>query len=252
MTVLLKIEKVTEVVEFLNIFILVLIGIALLISVLCVLTVPHGVISLPLGIFTLGIFELLASRVFHFLADVEIYRLADVDRQFWIHILTFLFLFSFILGGKRLQQMALKRSFFSSVTNYQIYMVFSVVLVVGIFFAATPLEPILSSILVGSFIDKWGIHHIVAMALAAVAVFYIFQLELDWSKILSVSVAPIIAFLFLISIQHLWEALHESLHLINSSEEMGEGVEGAILVGALGFLIYGMWRLLRHLETRQE
>lgn len=59
---------------------------------------------------------------------------------------------------------------------------------------------------------------------------YIFDLRKSWGKFMTVSIYPILIFLFLMGLQHFWEVITESWKLIELESSVIERVEGLLVL----------------------
>lgn len=212
-------------------------------------TIAKGVMNVIFWSFTLGIFLFGASRLFLLLEDSGVYQLHEVTLHVWWHIIFYLGVVSFIWGGMRLMEIAKSQTPVGFSQKDKIIFAVFLLITAGIFVIAMPLENTLMPLLVDSPIDKLGLHHFVAVILGLVAAFYLFTLKSIWGKLLTVGIMPIIAFLALIGLQHLWEFLAESLKVIVLPDATIEFVEQLIVIPALLFFNFALLRILKVIKV---
>lgn len=212
-------------------------------------TIAKGVMNVIFWSFTLGIFLFGASRLFLLLADSGVYQLHGVTIHIWWHIIFYLGVLSFIWGGVRLTEIAKSQTPVGFSQKDKILFAIFLLITAGIFLIATPLETMLMPLLVGSPIETLGLHHFVAVILGLVAAFYLFTLKSTWGKLLTVGIMPIIAFLALIGLQHLWEFLTESLKVIVLPDATIEFIEQLIVIPALLFFNFALLRILKVIKV---
>jgi len=212
----------------------------------------QGALGAPFLYFTAGTFMIGLARLFLFLASAEVYTLEETTLHVWWHVMFYLGMTSFALGGMRMQKIAAQSPVagFSAKDTYTLAAFLAVSFL--IFFIATPLEPILAPVLVGSFVETFGLHHFLAVIFAVFAGFYIHKIKSHWGKLLTVSVYPFLAFIVLMGLQHAWEVVTESWHLIELSLSTIEQVEQFIVLPALVLLGFGFLRILLVLGKKRE
>ena len=225
---------------------------SLIVTFFIIRSVGRGSLSTPFISFAVGTLLVGLSRVFLFIADRGVYHLEDVTMHIWWHLILYFGLFAFIFGGSRLKKVAtsVTGNFFNGFDFAVLSLLTSLAILV--FFIAQPLEVVMDPVFVGSFVDKFGLYHFIAMVLAAISGIYIYQIKSSWGKLLSVSVYPLLAFLFLTSLQHLWEAASENWKIISITPDGGEEVERFIVLPALFFLAFGFWRIARFISRKEE
>ena len=212
-------------------------------------TIAKGVMNVIFWSFTLGIFLFGASRLLLLLADSGVYQLHEVTLHIWWHIIFYLGVLSFIWGGMRLTEIAKSQTPVGFSQKDKIIFAVFLLITAGIFVIAMPLEATFTPLLVDSPIDKLGLHHGIAVILGLVAAFYLFTLKSTWGKLLTVGIMPIIAFLALIGLQHLWEFLAESLKVIVLPDATIEFVEQLIVIPALLFFNFALLRILKVIKV---
>lgn len=225
------------------IFLLILVALFLCLQLIRV--IAKGVMNVIFWSFTLGIFLLGASRLFLFLADTGVYQLHEVTLHIWWHVIFYLSMLSFIWGGVRLMEIAKSPTPVGFSQKDKILFAFFLLITVSIFLSAAPLESILSPLLAGSAFDTLGLHHFIAVILGLIAAFYLFTLKTTWGKLLTVGVMPIVVFLALMGVQHLWELLTESLKVIVLPNATVELVEQFIVIPAFLFFIVALLRITK-------
>lgn len=228
-----------------EILIFLLIITAFLLCLQLIRVIAKGVMNVIFWSFAIGISLFGASRLFLLLADSGIYQLHDVTLHIWWHIIFYLGILSFIWGGVRLTEIAKSQTPVGFSQKDKIIFGVFLLITAGIFVIAMPLETTLTPLLVDSPIDKLGMHHALAVILGLVSAFYLFTLKSTWGKLLTAGIMPIIAFLALIGLQHLWEFLAESLKVIVLPDTTIEFVEQLIVIPALFFFNFALLRILK-------
>lgn len=211
--------------------------------------IGKGVMNVIFWSFTFGIFLFGASRLLLLLTDSGVYRLNEVTLHVWWHIIFYLSMLSFIWGGIRLREIGKSQTPVGFSRKDKILFSVFLLITAGIFVIAMPLETTLMPFLVNSPIDKLGLHHFLAVILGLITAFYLFTLKSTWGKLLTVGIMPIIAFLALIGLQHLWEFLTESLKVIVLPETSIELIEQLIVIPGLLFFNFALIRILKVIKA---
>lgn len=219
------------------------------------LVIRHKKISTAVGViytfFSLGTFLIFLSRIFLILNNGGVYTLENVGLHIWWHTILYLGIMCFIIGGKRLLQISNNidiKQYNQKDTLTIISFVFFTIL---IFILSQIVEPLLSTILVDSFIDRWGLHHFIVFSLGVYAGNYVLSIRNKWGKTLSVGAIPIFIFITLTGLQHLWELLTESWKIINLVPEKIELVESYIVIASLISLNFGYYRTYKEINKKQ-
>lgn len=229
-----------------------LIAIVFVITLTIVLKIGSGVLNVVFVSFMTGILLLGLSRLFLHLSDLGYYQLSSVTTHIFWHLIFYLSMLSFIWGGVRIKEISSSQSPIGFHSKDGIVLGALVVVSVGIFLIAQSLEPVLAPMLVGSFVDTFGLHHFIAVILAAFVAYYMYYIKVNWGQLLSVSVGPIIVFLSLMGAQHFWELLTESWKYIPIEEATGEHVEQLIVIPALAFLVIAMYRVKKVINAQTK
>lgn len=194
--------------------------------------------------FTVGITLIGLSRVFLFASDLGVYHLEAATIHIWWHMLFVLGILAFIWGAWRLRQnMSLSSDKWQK--SRDVY-ILTALLISGcaIFVVAPIAEGRLAVLLIGSSIDRLGLHHVLALIVSLAAGLLIHRIKKDWGTLLSVSVTPLLVFLLLMGVQHLWELLTESWKVVSLEESFIEGVEQLIVLPAFISLVIGFFRII--------
>ncbi len=242
------VEEVDKIVLTGSMICFLLLALAFIMGLYVVKSVGKGAINVTFISFTFGIFFTGLSRLFMYLTDINIYSLEEVTHHIWWHLLFYFSLLSFIWGGLRLKEISVKMEG----VRLRDGLVWGSMVFLGviIFVVAQPLEIVLGPALKGTIIETWGLYHFVAFALAAVAATYLFYIKTNWGKILNVSVTPILIFLLLMSLQHLWELLTESWKILSLESYIIERVELVIVLCALVFLNIAVVRIIQFIHLQ--
>ncbi len=228
----------------------VLVIVALLASLYVIYIIGTGMINVTFISFAAGVFFIFLSRAFMYLADEGVYQLSDATFHIWWHLLFYLSMLSFIWGGMRLQQISGSEKP-EGFHGKDILVLGSLLLAsAGIFLIANPVEPALAQVLTGSSIHAIGLHHFLAVVLAVQAASLMLYIKKNWGQILAIGMTPVLIFIILMGVQHLWELLTESWQLLNISESSIEQVEQFIVIPAFFFLIYGMTKIAMYVHAQ--
>jgi hypothetical protein len=93
-------------------------------------------------------------------------------------------------------------------------------------------------------LDSFGLHHFIAFAFAGIVFWYLFFAQKNLGQLGRLIANPVIFAVTALCLQHLWELLNESWHVINVAGATGEGVEKIFLITAACALIWGAWKLI--------
>lgn len=205
----------------------------------------QGALRLPfLGIAS-SIVLLLIARIFVFAVDAGIYNLHEVNLHIWWHMIFAFSMICFIIGGKKLRDIAVNPAEGSQLRIIDIfYPSLFIALSLSMFLFVQSVEDGMSALFVGSIVDSLGIHHLVVVILAAIAAWYVLKIKQNWGAILNVSVYPFFIFISLMAVQHIWELLTESWKVIILSHETIELVEQYIILPGFAALIIGLYGVM--------
>lgn len=227
--------------------------VALIANLYVIRQIGKGVLSVTFISFAAGTLLIGLSRLFLYLAEtLQLYHLSAVDIHVWWHLIFYAGIFCFIWGGMRLKTIASSQTPAGFGAKDIVLISSLIVLSLIIFVVAAPLEPVLSSFLVGSFIDVYGIHHFVAFVLAFIAATYILYIKKNWGALMAPSITPILMFLFLMGLQHVWELLVESLKVIPIDDQAGETIEQFFVIPALISLSIGLFRVGQFINSQTK
>ena len=202
-----------------------------------------SVVSVSFTFLGMGMVFVGASRLFLLLGSSGFYNLVNVNLHIWWHLIFYIGIACFVLAGKRINQAGSETNIEKYRTSDTIVVCLFLLFTLLSFFIAQPLDPILSQFTGSSIVDTWGLHHFIAFVFTGVAAVYVYLIKGAWGKLLSVSVYPILAFLFLNAVQHGWELLTENLMLIKLDGKTIEQVEGYIILASLIFLFFGFLKV---------
>lgn len=195
--------------------------------------------------FSLGIIFFALSYLFVPILGVNAEALSDVVFHLGWHSIFYMSMISFIWGGVRIRQVS-RNSLYTHFNIWDLFVVaFTVFVTFSIFFSIQNFNTVYSTTIEGSFVDRFGIHHLVAFVLAVIVAWYIFYIKKSWGKLVAVGANGILGFLSLVALQHLWELLTESLKIIRVTMDVVEGVETYIVIGALFFLCISMLAVIK-------
>jgi hypothetical protein len=214
----------------------------------------RGAMGIAFLFFSAGVFILGLSLLFLFLCDNHIFfHLEDVNMHIWVHVLVFLGLLLFAIGGKKLNDLSHNIGVRPNLSGgEQILLGSSLLFSLTVFFFAPSLDAALAPITVNSVVDTLGLHHFIAFMMAIICAVYIWSVRASWGKMLGVGVAPFLAFLFLIGMQHLWEAMTESWKLFSISSQQIELVEQFLLFPAYTMLAIAFFRIIYSLSPSKQ
>lgn len=211
----------------------------------------RGFIRIPFVYFAVSLFIMLLSFVFIILVENGFYAMEDVNFHIWWHLMFFLGMIAFILSSKKLKEVIdtmLVSESMSDLRNEKIFLAFSVIVSLAVFLAAQPLEPYMSEVFVGSFVDYLGLHHFLVFISAFMAAGYLFTVVRGQAQMFRRGAFMFLIFLVLISLQHLLELLSESWKVVALPGGTVEIVEKFIVATALVLLILGLHGVLNFVE----
>lgn len=198
--------------------------------------------------FTTTAFLLGLHRVFHLVGEGSLFSLAEVNMYIWMHFIFYLGIIAFILGAKKLRDMAVKQGTIPFGVWDKTVISILVALAIAPFFIARPLEPMMASIFVGSPVDTLGLHHLFAFILALYAGYFVWKTRLAWGMMLRISMYPFLFFVVFVGVQHFWEALVESWKVLPVGHEVGEIVEQLILIFIFALFAVALRRIFLFLD----
>lgn len=224
-----------------------LIFIVLGLNIYVVKSFGKGILNVLFISFGFSIFFFGTSELFSFLKHSGVYQFEEATGHIWWHILVNLSLFSLVWGGYRIKNIVDTAS--AEGFGRKDIILYGVLLVImlGVFMLASPLEGVLGTNPVSVFIDSYGLHHLAVFILGALGGWYMFYVRGQWG-LLGTSILAMIAFIVLIGGQHFWETVTETFKLIELDEEIIEGVELLFVFPALLSLVYAQWKLARYVN----
>lgn len=131
--------------------------------------------------------------------------------------------------------------------------------VLAIFVGASYTNTRITGILDGSFVDRSGAFHFLALSLGAILTGYFVSLVRRFSFSRIQSLIVFVTPMFFLALIHLWELLVESWKIIHVNSEFGETVEVvfwipvlcSILIGAVMYRLSGSTSLSVKVQTKE-
>jgi len=186
-------------------------------------------IYLFIGVIFLGL-----SGILVFIPTTEILKIDDIRFHVLWHLIFYLAMISFILGGaksKNLENLAGKEvSDSKDINRISIFLIVSIIALILFFIVAKSSNDTTNSLFV--FFDKTGFHHFIAFLLAGISSSYFIFLKKNFGQLFSIIAVPILIALALFSLQHFWELLTENWQIIALTESFIEGTEKLIIMPA--------------------
>ena len=184
------------------------------------------------------------------MAFVAVYepRLQDISFHVFWHSIIYLAFISLIWGGYRIKknmESANPEGF-----NVKDTVLFANMLLwsVFIFVIAPVVDQSLYSMLTGSFVETIGLHHLIAFVLGIIGAWYLFYIK--GGPQAGKSMRFISIYLLFLGIQHFWEIINETLHLLPITGETTELVEKFIILGAIIFFILGQSAVIKFIKGK--
>jgi len=194
-----------------------------------------------------GMSLLLVGLAMAFVAVYES-RLQDISFHVFWHSIIYLAFISLIWGGYRIKknmESANPEGF-----NVKDTVLFANMLLwsVFIFVIAPVVDQSLYSMLTGSFVETIGLHHLIAFVLGIIGAWYLFYIK--GGPQAGKSMRFISIYLLFLGIQHFWEIINETLHLLPITGETTELVEKFIILGAIIFFILGQSAVIKFIKGK--
>lgn len=206
-----------------------------------------GILNVLFASFGFSIFFTGLGMLFAYLQDIGFYQLEDVTFHVWWHLIVYLALSCLVWGGYRMKKIVDTGS--SVGFGQKDMLVYGLIFIlIAVIFLIAPIanEP-LSKILVGSVVDKLGLHHFGVVILAIISAWYLFYVKGHWG-ILGTSISFMIGFLLLISGQHFWETITESWKIIQLENTFIEGIELLFIYPAVSLFCIGEWKIVQFIR----
>lgn len=206
-----------------------------------------GTVSIIWGYFLVAVLLLASIQLFLVLVDKELIMVHDSTFHISWHLLFYLSMVFFVLGGKGLVDLAGNKSQ-DTQSKLFVWTGIAVVFTIAIFAGAEAVDGFITANFEGTFLDTFGIHHFGAFVAALLAAFYMFKIRNMYEGMIGVIATPLLLFLALFGVFHLWELVTESWKLIAVEVSVIEGVEQIIALPALAILLYGFYMSKQMME----
>lgn len=233
--------------------ILALILLALIFSFYLINKVGKGTLRVPFIHFTVGILLVGASQIFLFLRGGNH---ESVSTHIWWHLVFYLALISFAWASKRLREISDSpiSGFYSTSDWYVSGLLLALAAVVWV--VSEPLNHMLDMLLAGSIIERYGLYHFVVVVIAGITIFYVAGVQQIWRRIMGISIFPIIIFLALMSLEHVWAAFehlttvhHEGMESMISESFTSTPGEVIAILGLVS-LLFGLFQMVLALNKK--
>ena len=183
-------------------------------------------------------------------AFVAIYepQLHDISLHIFWHSIVYMAFLSLIWGGHRI-----KKNMTSPTPqgfNFTDTILFSAMLILtlGIFFIAPFANEGLYNLVTGSWWEVLGVHHLIAFLLGGFGAWYFFYIK--GGSQAGKSIRFIGFYLLLLGIQHLWEIINETAHLLPITTATIELGEKFIVLPAIIFFILGHMAIIKSIQGK--
>ena len=213
-------------------------------------SIGSGALNATFTAFLEGILLIGLSRLFAFFSFQGVYQISSASLHFWWHLLFYLGMLAFIWGGSRLKDLSTNASPEKFGFRNQTFLGLLLLTALAIFVFPNSLESALSPVLTGSMIESSGLLHLAAIVLAGAAGSTMLYIRHHWGRLLSVSSLPLLAFLVLSAVQHLWELAAGSWKLVVVPSQTIERVDQLIAIPAFIFLIASMLRVAQVVRSQ--
>jgi hypothetical protein len=195
------------------------------------------------GYFLAGALALGFSRLFIFLAETGFIPVSDDTLNLGWHLIFYISMVTFFLGGRSLAIVARAEGPASSLKSSLGWGGFMALYVIAVFAAAEAIDTPFTAVFNTSLFNQIGGLHVIAFVAAALAAWYLFQ-RARVGQITVVLATPILIAFLLLSLEHVWELLNESLHLFAlTPDALGELVEELFSVPACFLVVVAFSRL---------
>ncbi len=225
----------------------ILIGLLVVILLLSDVIKKFGpsVLGYILRYFRLGVISLLLTRVFVLLVDLQMITIGDGALEFWWHIIFYFSMFMFFMGAKSLVEFSSTGNSKANTGTLRNATTMTIVFMMVIFIISVSSSAGFEKIYVGSTLDGFGFHHIIAVLSAGLVSFYLFSVRSKIGLISKGLSTPLISALAVLSLQHLWELFSESWELIAVEDAVIEKVEQVFVSLSIIFFILAVLNIRR-------
>lgn len=200
----------------------------------------QGSVSIIWGYFLMGTLLLAAIQLFIVFNDVGVIAVHDSTFHISWHLMFYLSMLLFFMGGRGLVNLASNKP--PEAAKLKHWAIGSFVFVLIIFLGAEPVNQFVIDYFQGTILDTFGTHHFGAFLAALLAAFYMLKVRNRYKDIIGIIATPLLIFLALFGVFHLWELLTESWKLIIVEGSVIETVEQIIAIPALSVLLYGFYK----------
>lgn len=184
------------------------------------------------------------------MAFVAIYesQLQDISFHVFWHSVIYLSFISLIWGGYRIKK-NMESPNPAGFNSKDALLFGAMILFTGFVFVIAPsIDQSLYSLLTGSFVETIGLHHLIAFLLGSIGAWYLFYIK--GGPQAGKSMKFIGFYLLFLGIQHLWEIINETFHMLPISGDTTELVEKFIILGAIVFFILGHSAVIKFIQGK--
>ena len=221
--------------------------IAVYILILIIKQFGASAISHVFGYFIIGTVLVASARLFILLTSFGVLNLSSETLNLGWHLLFFLSMVTFFIAGKNFAKLGTDTVTTSGSANVIGWGLACTVFTVLLFILAPSFDEPFTTMFAGSIADKSGLMHLVAFLLGSIAAFYLFYRS-KMGKITSLLATPYLIAFGLFGLNHAWELMFESWHIVDVSDATGERIEQFFVLPAFMLMTYAyirLWSLLR-------
>lgn len=157
----------------------------------------------------------------------EFFMIPDESMDVWWHIMFYMAMISYYFGFKALIGLGTTENG-GVIGAEKKWAIVNIILLVIIFIIPSSAEPVVSYYL-NTTLANLGLHHFIAFALAAGVGYYLVNAKKNLGMIGKAIANPMIIAIWALAIQHFWELLAESWHVVVTTSDNVEGVEKIFL-----------------------
>lgn len=228
---------------------MVLAGIAMFILVLIIRQFGTSTISIIFGYFFIGTALLASARLFILFASLGILNISDETLNMGWHLLFFLSMITFFIAGKGFSKLGAGTEVTENFSKVVGYGLVCTILAVLMFVLAPVIDAPFTAMFAQSIADRSGLVHAIAVVLGGIAAFYLFH-KAKLGQVTSLLAAPYLISFGLFALNHVWELMFESWHIVNVSGSTGERIEQFFVLPAFMLITYAYIRLWSFVRPR--
>ena len=221
--------------------------IAIAILALIIKQFGSSAISFVFGYFMIGTALVALARLFILLSSFGVLDISSETLNLGWHLLFFLSMITFFIAGKNFSKLGSDTETTEGSASVIGWGLACGIFTLLVFVLAPSIDEPFTTRFAGSIADTSGLMHLIAFILGSVAAFYLFYRS-KMGKITALLATPYLISLGLFGLNHAWELMFESWHIVNVTDSTGERIEQFFVLPAFMLMTYAyirLWSLLR-------